>query len=260
MKQWFYSKDGAQQGPVGEDVLTGMIRSGALPASTLVWSEGMSEWTQASGLAQFSFNDAFAPQVGAATAPAAESFSPYAPPTVASEAPLVPVGTSGSQVRPWVRMWARTIDVVLIAFTIGVGLALVYPEALEIPEMLLNILVLAATTVVEAAMFALFGTTPGKAIFRITVRKTDGSRMNFIEAWVRSLLVFVKGMGLGIPLAALITQIVAYSKLSSEGVTSWDRDRGLEVSHQEIQAWRWLLIVLVLFAAMALIIYGSVEE
>jgi uncharacterized RDD family membrane protein YckC len=127
-------------------------------------------------------------------------------------------------------------------------------------EAILNILVLLVGTVVVAASFALFGTTPGKAIFRISVRRADGSKLPFVVALVRELKVFVKGLGLGIPLVALITHIVGYTNLKNDGITSWDRDGGLVVSHQEVQAWRWILIVLFLAAAIGLIGYGSSLE
>lgn len=47
MKQWFYAEQGQQQGPVPEDRIVEMLRSGQLPAATRVWTAGHNEWTPA---------------------------------------------------------------------------------------------------------------------------------------------------------------------------------------------------------------------
>lgn len=47
MRQWFYAEQGQQQGPIPEDRMVEMFRSGTLSADTLVWMEGLDEWTPA---------------------------------------------------------------------------------------------------------------------------------------------------------------------------------------------------------------------
>jgi uncharacterized membrane protein YhaH (DUF805 family) len=47
MKQWYYARDGEQMGPVRENDLIALLRNEELPADTLIWSEGMSEWVSA---------------------------------------------------------------------------------------------------------------------------------------------------------------------------------------------------------------------
>lgn len=48
MKNWFYSNNGQQAGPVTEEVLRGLLANGLIDGSTLVWTEGMSGWQPAS--------------------------------------------------------------------------------------------------------------------------------------------------------------------------------------------------------------------
>lgn len=49
MNQWYYAKGGQQQGPVTQEELQNLLRSGALnPASDLVWNQGMADWLPAS--------------------------------------------------------------------------------------------------------------------------------------------------------------------------------------------------------------------
>lgn len=68
---WYYSKDGAQHGPVAQDELQAKIRSGEVAAGSLVWREGLADWTAANQLAEFS--------AGQPTAPTG-SPAPYTPP------------------------------------------------------------------------------------------------------------------------------------------------------------------------------------
>jgi hypothetical protein len=46
--------------------------------------------------------------------------------------------------------------------------------------------------------------------------------LSFSEALNRSFLVFVQGVGLGIPFVALFTQLFAYRRLTKTGTTLWD--------------------------------------
>ncbi|MCA9806026.1 MAG: DUF4339 domain-containing protein [Cyanobacteria bacterium HKST-UBA02] len=47
VRQWFYIERGEQQGPIPEDRIVEMFRSGRLSPETLVWEEGLQEWTAA---------------------------------------------------------------------------------------------------------------------------------------------------------------------------------------------------------------------
>jgi len=44
---WFYMDGGQQQGPVGDDEIISLIRSGTLSRSTPVWREGLENWLEA---------------------------------------------------------------------------------------------------------------------------------------------------------------------------------------------------------------------
>jgi hypothetical protein len=45
---WHYAKEQEKRGPVNQDELLGMLRSGALADHDLVWRDGMAEWKPAS--------------------------------------------------------------------------------------------------------------------------------------------------------------------------------------------------------------------
>ena len=46
-RSWFYASDGEQKGPFSEVELREFIVRGTVRPTTLVWGEGMSEWTKA---------------------------------------------------------------------------------------------------------------------------------------------------------------------------------------------------------------------
>lgn len=270
---WYYAKDDQQQGPVSEADLKRRLASGLLGAETLVWRDGMEKWAAASSVGELAPASAVAgfppPAAASATSPAPaapapptadgdndavtaavpEAVSPYAPPSAEPPDLATPVITSGSQVRPWIRYWARTFDILSFAFLLGVVLAFALPAALEINDTLFGIVLLVAMAFVEAACLALFATTPGKALLRIRVCNHDGSRLSYAGALGRSLRVLVRGLGLGIPIVALVTHIMGYTTLTRDGITSWDSAGNHLVAHREIPVWRGILVVLVFFGA-----------
>ena len=49
-QQWYYTKDGLQQGPIGTAALKDVAASGQIQPTDLVWKEGMANWTAAGNL------------------------------------------------------------------------------------------------------------------------------------------------------------------------------------------------------------------
>ncbi len=57
MTEWYYSKDGAQHGPVGDAELRAWLADGSLDASTtLIWKTGMADWLPAAQVVELSGN------------------------------------------------------------------------------------------------------------------------------------------------------------------------------------------------------------
>jgi uncharacterized membrane protein len=61
MSDWYYAANNEQKGPVNESELKADIAASKLPADTLVWKDGMDNWTAANQLTAFSFRPAPAP-------------------------------------------------------------------------------------------------------------------------------------------------------------------------------------------------------
>ena len=242
MKQWYYAQNNQQHGPISEPLLVSLFESGQLAPDTLVWTEGLKDWAVARDV---------------------EGLIPlaYTPPVLSHTSVTIGTehGPSGEQVRPWVRYWARMFDFFLFAFLGGATLGVVYPPIIEIPEILFSILLLFAYAFVEPAMLAGWGTTPGKALLKIRLRNSDGSKLSYTDALSRSFDVFFKGVGIGIPIVQLITLIFAYNRLTKKGITSWDEGGNFKVSHQAIEAWRSIVAVFIFMAFLYLMVLGEAD-
>jgi uncharacterized membrane protein len=83
MSDWYYAADNEQKGPINESELKAHFATNKLPTDTLVWKDGMENWTPANQVPAFSFRQPPAP---AKTQPA--SLTP-APETVAQASPTV---------------------------------------------------------------------------------------------------------------------------------------------------------------------------
>ena len=114
------------------------------------------------------------------------------------------------------RLGARTID-------------LTFFIALLAPVVLLNPSVLAAS-IFAILLYAAsdigvpwyFGTTPGKAFFRIHVAKVDGEPLSLKDMTRRSFWVFSLGLACGVFALLPVTLGLSYRRLTEKGATLWD--------------------------------------
>jgi hypothetical protein len=240
MKQWFYIESGQQRGPVSESGLKQLLETRRIPASTLIWSEGIQEWSPVGNFEEF-------------------ALSPYAPPATASDPEFdwSQYKPSGPQFRPWVRYWARTLDTLIFGAVLAAVLEFTAPRVLEMPDTLFGITSAALYNLIEPALFAAFGTTPMKALLKVRVRNADGSKLSYSRALRRTINVWIRGEGMGIPVISLVTQITSYSRLNNNRRMSWDADGGFSVTHQEIEWWRWLLLIAAFAGFVSLMAIGT---
>lgn len=243
-KKWHYVSDDKKIGPISDETIQEMLDTGVINSDTLIWTEGLENWEPVRNVDQFNSDsqpDAF--------------LSPQTTNSSSEEIQIHEI--SGPQIRPWVRYWARTMDIFLWSFLFGIPLVLIYPPALELNDILWGILILFAYMPVESIMLSSWGTTPGKALLRIRLRKLTGNKLTYAEALTRSFNVGVKGMGIGIPLIALITLIAAYKNLTKNRITTWDKDGNSHVSHKTVGAIRIIVTILFFFIAFIFFVLGS---
>jgi len=159
--------------------------------------------------------------------------------------------------RPWVRYWARFLDSMIA----GAALAMI-ANGLGIDVANWNNLVFGWIATVlwipfEAAFVSSCGTTPGKWLLNIHLSNADRSNLTFGQALGRSIGMFVKGLGLGLPVVSFFTQLAGHSKLTKFGVTPWDRQYGVFVEHRPIRGGRILSIILTVAVFLILIGLGN---
>ena len=164
------------------------------------------------------------------------------------------------QTRPWVRYFARTIDVFLFSLLAGFMIGVFAPSILEVPTAFLNLGILFVWIFQEAILMANCGTTPGKWLFRIKVRNSKGQKLTFSEALNRSFGVWLKGMGAGVPLISLLALLSSRSKLKRDGITAWDEEGGFVVTHGTIGFLRPAVVVLLLIGFAYLNALGSAMD
>lgn len=90
----------------------------------------------------------------------------------------------------------------------------------------------------ETIALTIAGTTPGKALLGLEVRRRDGSRAGPFKLFARSAGAFARGMALGLLPVALFTTLVAGATYVNKGVTSWDERSGTQVRAEPLSAGR----------------------
>lgn len=150
-----------------------------------------------------------------------------------------------AQVRPWVRYLARMFDICVFSLLIGILLSFMAHDLVTKKgnEQLLYIVILFAYVFVEALLLSSFGTTPGKWLLKIKLALASGKPISYSQGIERSIKVWWRGLGIGFPIASLITLIIAHGRLKRNKVTSWDRDGNFVVTHEKIGVPRILLAI-----------------
>lgn len=148
----------------------------------------------------------------------------------------------GGNHHPWRRFFARGIDLSIFGLIPFVALcwavvyyfpnkAMGFAEAIQNP-FIVTILLVGLWIPIEANLLSVLGNTPGKWLFGISVRSTSGSSLSFSQALERSFRVAIQGLGLGIPVLSLFTQLFAYRRLTKTGTSLWDSATECVVTHK----------------------------
>ena len=172
---------------------------------------------------------------------------------------------SVAQVRPWVRYWARAIDTYLATIVIGFIIGILNPdvsdetvETVKNSEKFFGLIVLFVWVFLESLLLSTIGTTPGKWLLKTRIITHSGAKPNYSTALTRSLKVWWRGLGIGFPIATLITLNVAHKKLKKDGVTSWDHDGRFTVMHEKIGGLRvFITIIIVMGVSLLLLAAGT---
>jgi uncharacterized RDD family membrane protein YckC len=253
---WYYSETGEQShGPVSIEDLGHVLSTNHGSENFFVWSPGMSDWARAGSVANLK-----------------RHFQQHTPPPLrAPPSDALATATVGnaisSKLHPWRRYFARMIDLYIFILVFFFFLGIAFPELFAADrtserqnEYLYAFIGVAAYSIFETFCLNVFGTTFGKLIYGIRLASKVDDQIAFAVALKRSLAVWARGMGLGIPIVTLVTLIVAYRTLLKDGQTTWDRDFNLVVRHRELSVLRWVGVAvawLLLLSIYAVLIGAS---
>ena len=167
-----------------------------------------------------------------------------------------------SQVRPWIRYWARMFDIYLAVVIGAIAVGIFNPEAFDKKgsDQLFALAVIFAWVFIESLFLSTTGATPGKWLFRIRLIAPSGQKPDYSTALSRSFKVWWRGLGIGFPLASLITLAVAHGKLTKNETTTWDKDDGFTVLHERIGPLRVIFAVTFFVGFLVLAVLGSVAN
>ncbi|MBF8263816.1 MAG: hypothetical protein HW387_1481 [Parachlamydiales bacterium] len=149
---------------------------------------------------------------------------------------------------PWLRLIARFFDYSLF-FTL---LRFLPNSTISVPFESVIPLEFLAWVPVETVFLALLGTTPGKWLLCTDLKKGHAPRLPFSCAFKRSLSVWIRGLGLCIPVINMICMANAYYRLRLFQTTSWDRDEGTTVIHRPCPKWRLYTVSAITVVGMIL--------
>ena len=188
----------------------------------------------------------------------------YATPTISTNDESI--NFLGGQHHPWRRFFSRLVEIntsgVLTFTLLMLLLSQTIPKnaiiEMAIQNLIINNFVLHFIWVpVEAFFLSRFGTTPAKWLFGIRIENTTGSLLSFPDALKRAFLIFIQGVGFGIPFATLIPQSFAYYRLIKTNTTLWDAPAKSVVRHKKwgiIRAISCTAIVLLIMIANSVLI------
>ena len=144
--------------------------------------------------------------------------------------------------RPWVRFWARMIDITVVSIFVGLFVGLFIPHGLDW-ELFSIVIRIISAILLEAFLLSTLGMTLGKSLLQVYVRDPQGRKLNFSRAMKRCISAWAWGLGFGIPIASLILVYLSYDRLQETGVAKWDVEGYSQVSHKKIGIVRTAIVV-----------------
>ncbi|MBQ9851351.1 MAG: MerR family transcriptional regulator [Ruminiclostridium sp.] len=145
---------------------------------------------------------------------------------------------------PWRRFFARNLDylfystiwdLILIVFGVNISNRSTGGAVLDL------VVCVVVMFLLEPVLLFRFGTTPGKKLWGFEVSHPDGRRLTYQEAYQRTLLVFLKGMGFCIPIYEWIRNYKCYLDCQEGKILPWEEDTVLV--EKDDKAWRGLAYV-----------------
>ncbi len=236
----YWIADKKKCGPATVPDVLSLVQMGELTPDTRGWHAGCEQWMplrELPALADFLQEKQ------------EEEALPEVPGETETPSPGVPEGAVRVYLpSPAVRLLARLVDMALyLALVYGV----IYVRQIPFNAFLLPScpLLWVAFVALEAGLVSSLGTTPGKALLGIQVRRVNSGPMTLGCALSRASMVFVCGMGMMVSLLPLFMMGYSWWMLRSRGISLWDaRCATLPLMLKPASVARQILAVCVVFA------------
>ncbi|MHC1719127.1 MAG: RDD family protein [Clostridiaceae bacterium] len=156
-----------------------------------------------------------------------------------------------SKPRPWVRYFARILDLSLGSLLVGIVLSILTPNLyLEVIERYSDFVLGAISVIIwmpfESMIIAKTGTTLGKWLLGTKVVSLDGTKLSYKNSIIRSYNLVAFGMFFGVPILSLFTIASSYIKLSSMESLRWDVVAGSKVIHEKLNVIKVIVYILLM--------------
>lgn len=147
--------------------------------------------------------------------------------------------------RPWLRFWARVLDLLVFDTLLNVLLPLEALNRMFSRMFLLFIFML----MIEPLQIYFFGTTLGKWLFGIKLIKKSGAKISYRDALRRSMLVWSKGYAGNLPFLSYLSMMMTYQTVLDTGTILWDEKYGFKMIHSKTK-----ILPLAVFILLILVI------
>lgn len=159
---------------------------------------------------------------------------------------------------PWRRFFARSLDLLICSaiyeLVTGAILRINLLERSFLMSMVDLYMSFGILFLLEPLLLSQLGTTPGKWIFGISLRKMDGSKLSYGESFSRLCQVFWQGYGLQIPIYNLVRLYKSYTLCSENGEMPWDTQI---LYHVQPNRWYHVIGFIAAYAAVICISTGA---
>lgn len=171
--------------------------------------------------------------------------------------------------RPWVRYFARLIDIYLGSFLVAIMWNIGSPSTYD--KMLLNIeneyfigmILYIIWLFFESFLLSTFGTTLGKWVFSSKLVSIDGGKLPFSKTLLRSFSMWVNGLGLMLPVISLLTLSNSFNRLKNEnytGHTKWDIKTNSAVITTKLKPIKIILSIIICIVSLVGYTYYNVNQ
>lgn len=159
-----------------------------------------------------------------------------------------------SQVKyPWRRFLARMLDLYVYGILWSAFLVFAFQKNISTrnfsEEVFNGFFALALMLIIEPLLLHYLGSTPGKAIFGLSLESLEARPLTYMEGLNRTWTLVGKGMGYGIPIYNLYRYIDSYNRLTDDGMVEWDGQYSYTIKDRKW--YRGLLYIGVLAISIA---------